>query len=63
MKDNLDLLTIHEAADILKMHYQTVWLLVKSKEIPAVKRGRYWRIRRSDLSDYIGKLYGEGMSE
>ena len=53
--DSQELMTIKEAADFLKMHYQTVWKKVKNKEIPASKIGQDWRIMKSDLIEYIKK--------
>lgn len=55
MDESLDLLTVEEVAEILKVHRKTVWLRIKAKKIPAVKIGKYWMISRQDLIDYIYK--------
>lgn len=44
-----DFLTPKEAARILKVHYQTILGLIKSGQLPALRVGRSWRIRRSAL--------------
>jgi len=51
----MELLTLEEAAQIMKVSVQTVRRMVTSGEIPSVKiRGQY-RIRRVDLEAYINK--------
>src|SRR4030042_978425 len=47
------LLTIREAADILKVHWQTVRHYIGSGKINAAKVGRNIRIRESDLQSFI----------
>ena len=47
MADELE--TTDFAADFLKVHPETVRRLIRSGELPAVKVGRNWRVRRSDL--------------
>ncbi len=41
------ILTLDEAAEILRLPYSTVRDLVARGTIPAVKLGRQWRLRRS----------------
>ena len=41
--------TCEEVAEIYKVKVKTVWSWVKSGKLPAVKLGRYIRIRQSDL--------------
>ena len=41
--------TVQEAADLLKVHYQTVRNWIKSNEIRAVKIGRSYRIPKSEI--------------
>jgi excisionase family DNA binding protein len=51
----MELLTLEEAAQIMKVSVQTVRRMVTSGEIPSVKiRGQY-RIRKVDLEAYINK--------
>ena len=47
MNQNVDekqFLKLKEVAVILGLHYNTVWKLIKTGEIPAVKIGRSWHI-------------------
>ena len=48
-----DLLTPQEAADILKVHFRTVYKFLHSGELPAAKVGDTWRIRQEDLEKFI----------
>ncbi len=41
--------TVQEAADLLKVHYQTVRNWIKNNEIRAVKIGRSYRIPKSEI--------------
>ncbi len=51
--DDQELMTIREAAEFLKMHYQTVREKVANGEIPSCKVGRIYRILKSDLMKYL----------
>lgn len=48
-----ELLTVAEVAETLRVSTMTVYRLVRSGEIPAVRVGRNYRIRRSDLDAYL----------
>lgn len=41
--------TVQEAADLLKVHYQTVRNWIRNGEIRAVKIGRSYRIPKSQI--------------
>lgn len=41
--------TVQEAADLLKVHYQTVRNWIKSGELRVVKIGRSYRIPKSQI--------------
>jgi excisionase family DNA binding protein len=43
------LLTTEEVADLLRVHINTVKTMVRAGKLPAVKVGRAWRIKRSDV--------------
>ncbi|MDD5747620.1 MAG: helix-turn-helix domain-containing protein [Actinomycetota bacterium] len=47
------LLTVNEVAQILRVSNMTVYRLVKSKQIPAIKVGKNYRIKESDVDDYL----------
>jgi molybdopterin-binding protein len=44
-----DLLTAAEAAALLHLHVKRVQLLARQGEIPAIRHGRRWLFRRSEL--------------
>jgi len=48
-----ELLTMEEAAKILRVDYKTVYRLVRSGELPAGRVGRVYRIKRGDLAAYF----------
>jgi excisionase family DNA binding protein len=47
MADNL--ITVREAASFLRISARTVYRLIESGQIGAVRIGKQWRIRTSDL--------------
>ncbi len=50
---DLTLYTVEEVKDILKISQRTLYNYIKSGKITAVKIGKYWRIRQSDLQQFI----------
>lgn len=52
MKD-LTLYTINEVKDILKVTQRTLYNYIKSGDLKAVKIGKYWRVKKSDLEEFI----------
>ena len=51
-----DLLTVIEVMNYLKVSRGTVQRWCRSKELPAVKIGKEFRIRRSDLENWYNHL-------
>lgn len=47
------LLSSEKASAILKIHPKVLERMAKRGEIPALKVGRYWRYRESDLEAWI----------
>ena len=47
------LLTVNEVANILRVSNMTVYRLVKSGQIPAIRVGKNYRIKESDVSAYL----------
>lgn len=47
------LLTAAEVADQLRVSTMTIYRLIKSGELPAVRVGRNYRVRRSQLDAYL----------
>jgi excisionase family DNA binding protein len=48
-------LTTEEVLSCLKVNPRTIYRLIKSGELPAVRIGRQWRFRRSDLDTWIDR--------
>ena len=48
-------LSLHEVAEILDVHYMTVYRYVRLGILPAHREGRSWRIQRSDLDEYLAR--------
>lgn len=44
-----ELLTVQEAADLLRVHRNTIYAMIHDGRLPAFKVGRAWRIRFEDL--------------
>ena len=40
-------MTVKEFCDRLQVSQSTVYRMIKEKQIPAIKFGRYWKISRS----------------
>ena len=53
MEDKL--LTRIEAQHVLRVSTCTMFNLIRSQEIPAIKIGKSYRIRQSDLDNYLNK--------
>jgi excisionase family DNA binding protein len=47
------LLTAQEVADLLRVSSMTVYRLIRNGELPAVRVGRSYRVRRDDLHQYL----------
>jgi len=49
------LLTVNEVAGILRVSNMTVYRLLKSGQIPAIRVGKNYRIKESDVNDYLDR--------
>jgi excisionase family DNA binding protein len=49
------LLTLHEAAEKLKVKESTIRQWIKDRELRAIKFGREWRIAQIDLEAFLNK--------
>jgi len=49
------LLTVNEVAKILRVSNMTVYRLVKSKQIPAIRVGKNYRIKETDVEKYLDR--------
>jgi len=48
-------LTLEQIAEELKLHIETVRTLVRTKQLPAYKVGRAYRVKRSDYEAFLAK--------
>ena len=48
-----DVLTLMEAADLLRISERTMRLLLSNGDIPATKVGGSWRFSRAQLIEYV----------
>ncbi|MCP4424870.1 MAG: helix-turn-helix domain-containing protein [Chloroflexi bacterium] len=53
-----EVLTIQEAAKILRVKATTVYRLAQDNKIPAFKVGRLWRINRQALTEWQNQQQG-----
>ena len=53
--DNIRLLTLSEAAALLHVSTRTLQRMIRSGELPALKVGGQWRVRESQLTQWIAK--------
>lgn len=53
MKPLARLMTVREAADVLRVSERTLWTLTHSGELPAVRVGRSVRYDKGDLARWI----------
>lgn len=53
MDGHPDILTIEEAADLLRIPLSSVYKLAQQGRIPAQKVGRHWRFYRPTLLNWI----------
>jgi len=48
-------LTTEEVLGCLKVNPRTIYRLIKTGELPAIRIGRQWRFRRADLDEWIDR--------
>jgi excisionase family DNA binding protein len=53
------LLTTQEVADYLGLTRRTIYTYIESKTLPAVKIGKEWRVKKSELEAFINRGSGE----
>lgn len=49
------LLTVGEVADTMRVSNMTVYRLIKSGQLPALRVGKNYRIRVSDVDNYLSE--------
>ena len=48
-------LTTEEVLDYLKVNSRTIYRLIRRGDLPAVRIGRQWRFRQSDLDAWLDR--------
>jgi excisionase family DNA binding protein len=56
-------LTIDEVRAYLRVNVRTVYRMIRSGRLPAVRVGRQWRVRPADLDAWLAGLQNEASSE
>ena len=51
--------TVGEVADTLRVSNMTVYRLIESGELPAVRIGKSFRLREDDVDRYLAERYTE----
>jgi excisionase family DNA binding protein len=52
-------LTTEEVLAYLQVNLRTVYRLIKAGKIPAVRVGRQWRFRKSDIDAWLGRQHSQ----
>ena len=61
MTEQLSLLTVREVADAMRVSTMTVYRLIRSGALPAIRVGKHFRIRTLDLEHYLeAQTFGGG---
>ena len=47
------LLTVREVADLMRVSTMTVYRLIRAGELPAIRVGKHFRIRETELNGYL----------
>ncbi len=53
-------LTVEEAASLLKVSKQQIRKMIREDTLPAIKVGREWRISEEYLEEFIAQPYAVG---
>ena len=51
------LLTVAEVAEAMRVSNMTIYRLIKSGQLPAVRVGKNYRIRESDVDRYLSERF------
>lgn len=53
MRDDAEVLTADEAAELVRVSTKAILALARNGSLPGEKVGRAWRFLRADLLDYV----------
>jgi excisionase family DNA binding protein len=51
--ENIRLITLSEAATLLQVSTRTLQRMIRQRQLPAFKVGGQWRMRESQLSEWL----------
>jgi len=54
--------TTEEVLSCLKVNPRTIYRLIRTGELPAIRIGRQWRFRRSDLDAFLDRQQAVSVS-
>src|SRR5215210_3256322 len=55
VEDRTDVLTLHEAAARLRVHYMTAYRYIRLGLLDAHKEGGTWRVSGADLDEFVAR--------
>jgi excisionase family DNA binding protein len=50
-----EIMTVDDLAEYLKVHYSTVYRLLKRSDLPGFRLGSDWRFRRAEIDRWIAQ--------
>jgi excisionase family DNA binding protein len=53
LEEEYQLLTVREVADAMRVSTMTVYRLIRTEALPAIRVGTHFRIRNRDLEGYL----------
>jgi excisionase family DNA binding protein len=56
--ENIRLLTLSEAANLLQVSTRTLQRMIRNRELPAFKVGGQWRLRETQLREWVESREG-----
>ena len=56
--ENIRLLTLSEAADLLQVSTRTLQRMIRNNQLPAFKVGGQWRLRETQLRQWVENREG-----
>ena len=63
MTNPIDIMTLEEVAEYLRLKPQTIYTWAQEKKIPAAKIGKEWRFRRSVIDKWFNRHMDEKFNE
>jgi len=61
--ENIRLLTLSEAAKLLQVSTRTLQRMIRQRQLPAFKVGGQWRMRESQLGEWLDQKEKSALQE